>query len=390
MKDFKRYIFFATVILIVYLVAQYNKPKPINWAQTYSNDDKIPYGTYVLYHLLKDLFPGAEISKNNLPLYVSLDTISSKKVDYLIVCNNFKLDKYDFEKLKKHINKGNDVFIAASDFGELLNDRLKLETQTEFSKDDFTTEVYFVNKKLTHQAFYIDRNFTKGYFSSFDTVRAAVLGQNSAKHANFIKFKIGAGSLYLSANPELYTNYSILQKPGATYAATSLSYLNKDHAVIWDEFFNKGPKDYQSTMQIFLAHKQLRWAFYILFFGLVIYVLYQMKRKQRIIPVIEPVVNSSVQFATVVGQVYYEKHDNNNIVQKIISYFLENIRQKYNLRTHIHDNNFMELLSNKSGVEIQLIQTIFYQIDVSKVSHFKDEELIKLNSNIERFYKEAI
>ena len=35
--------------LCIYLVAQYNKPSPINWQPTLYYQDKIPFGTYVLH-----------------------------------------------------------------------------------------------------------------------------------------------------------------------------------------------------------------------------------------------------------------------------------------------------------------------------------------------------
>ncbi len=49
MKDFKLYLSVAIVLLIVYLVAQYNKPAPINWQPTLYYKDKIPFGSYILY-----------------------------------------------------------------------------------------------------------------------------------------------------------------------------------------------------------------------------------------------------------------------------------------------------------------------------------------------------
>jgi hypothetical protein len=233
-------------------------------------------------------------------------------------------------------------------------------------------------------------NCTKGYFEDFDITKAIVVGQNSLKQANFLQFKMGSGSLYLNANPQLFTNYSLLQTSGAKYAAISMSFLNKNNRVIWNEFYSNGPTKNASTMQVFLKHKELKWSFYLVFFGLLIYVLYQMKRRQRIIPVIESFENSSVQFATVVGQVYYEKHNNKNILQKKITYFLERIRNKYQLKTTILNKEFMEALAKKSGIELALIQSIFHQIEISNSNQLiSDDELITLNSNIEQFNKEA-
>src|SRR5436305_5857551 len=36
----------GTALLLVYLIAQFNRPNPVNWSTTLSYNDKIPYGTY--------------------------------------------------------------------------------------------------------------------------------------------------------------------------------------------------------------------------------------------------------------------------------------------------------------------------------------------------------
>src|SRR6185437_7787947 len=100
--------------------------------------------------------------------------------------------------------------------------------------------------------------------------------------------------------------------------------------VTWDQYYSVGREDDGSTMRVFLRNTRLRWAFYIAFFGLILFVLYEMKRRQRIIPVIEPLENSTISFVNVVGQVYYEQHDNVNIGNKKIQYFLEHLRTQYN------------------------------------------------------------
>ena len=104
-------------------------------------------------------------------------------------------------------------------------------------------------------------------------------------------------------------------------------------------------------MRVFFSHASLQWAYYISLFGMVIFVLYEMKRRQRIIPVIEPLKNSTVEFVNVVGQVYYEQRNNMNIAQKKILFFLEHLRTKYYLKTNPLDQEFIERLSQKTGIE---------------------------------------
>jgi hypothetical protein len=140
-------------------------------------------------------------------------------------------------------------------------------------------------------------------------------------------------------------------------------------------------------MRVFLSHPPLRWAFYIVIAGLLIYVFYQMKRRQRIIPIIEPVANTTVDFVTVVGQVYYEQHDNSNIAQKKVAYFLEHIRTKYLIKTNVHDADFMQTLALKSGAQISLIQALFYQVGlIQNGQKIGNDDLITLNQSIEQFY----
>ncbi|HVV56366.1 MAG TPA: hypothetical protein VHC47_13620, partial [Mucilaginibacter sp.] len=60
MRSFKIYFSIATFLLILYVVAEYNKPSPLNWSPTLSSTDKIPFGTYILYHEIDQIFPGSK------------------------------------------------------------------------------------------------------------------------------------------------------------------------------------------------------------------------------------------------------------------------------------------------------------------------------------------
>ena len=69
MRDFKIYVSIATALLVVYLVAQYNKPSPVSWQPTLYYQDKIPYGTYILHNVLKHFFPGSTVTNTDNDLY---------------------------------------------------------------------------------------------------------------------------------------------------------------------------------------------------------------------------------------------------------------------------------------------------------------------------------
>ena len=57
MKGLRLYLVGSALAMVLYLLAQYYKPKPTNWDATYVKEDKIPFGLYILYHELESLFP---------------------------------------------------------------------------------------------------------------------------------------------------------------------------------------------------------------------------------------------------------------------------------------------------------------------------------------------
>ncbi len=389
MKDLKIYIFIASALFIVYLVAQYNKPKPVDWTETFRNNDKIPFGTYVLYNRLHDIFPNSTLSSFREPVYNVINNQGIEKSTYIIICNYAKINKDDYDKLIEYIKNGNDLFIAANAFGPYLQKKLNIETGYEMHSGD-AVRIGFVNKSLNINKYAINKNTTNSYFSNFDTSKAVVISENEFHHSNYIKFKMGAGTLYLSSNPLMFTNYSLLQDQGAAYASIALSHLKNNKNLIWDEYYSMEKDGDQSTMGVFLRNAPLRWAFYIAYFSLLAFVLFEMKRRQRIIPVIAPLNNTTIDFARVVGQVYYEQRNNANIAEKKISYFLEYIRTKFYIKTNVLDDDFIKNLSQKSGVNLMLIQELFHQIMlVRSGQRINDHELISLNKNIEQFYHQS-
>ena len=390
MKSLRFYIAAISCILLIYLVAQYNRPKAVDWATSLNIKDKIPYGTYILYHRINDIFPGATIKTFNEPVYNVINDHQIKHGTYIIICEAVNLTEYDYAKLKQYISSGNDVFIAASYFGEQLKKSLKVETRVEYG-DVSATSIKFSGKYLdTTRLYNAYKGMGKGYFSDIDTVKALALGKNTHQHTNFVKYSIGKGNLFLNANPLMFTNFSLLNQTGAMYAATALSFIKNDGNLIWDRYYTEGREDDGSSMRVFLRNASLRWAFYTAFFGLIIFILYEIKRRQRIIPVIEPPANETLGFVTVVGQVYYEKHDNANIAHKKVLYLLEHLRDYYQLKTNNLDSEFTDILSKKTGISnqsaIDLVNAVNFISVQEKVT---DGELIKLNKLIEKFYSQS-
>ena len=387
MKDFKIYVFIASILITIYIVVQYEKPKPINWRATYLKTDKIPLGTYILYNQLHDIFPGAIIKTFREPVYNVLNDYQIKSATYLIIARSTNLNESDFNKMLPFIKLGNDVLISASDFGTYLYKKLKISTDNGYD-DKGTDSVHFVNDHLdTNKIYVTDPGLQTTHFAEFDTVKAVVIARDKSKNSVLIKYVFGKGALYLSSNPQVFSNYNMLTARGADFTASALSYLKNNKTILWDEYYAAGRPYEGSIMRVFFANSFLKSAYYIALVSLILFVIYKSKREQRIIPVIEPLRNSTVDFINVVGQVYYEARDNSNIAQKKVIYLLDHIRQKYRMQTAIFDQEFISSLATVTAIAPNEIVALFNMINTVKAGgHISDQRLIELNNLIEQFY----
>jgi len=388
MKNYK-FLIPVIVVFIIIVIIKLNMPLPTNWTASFSKSDKIPFGSYILFDLLPDIFPGQIIETSDLPLY---NTFKNKNVDntnIIIICNSFNPDELDTRILFSLIEKGNNVFIAANSFGKNISDSLNIMTNYHNDFLDDTIVVDFTNPKLKLENGY---TFTRAnysyYFNTFDTSKAIVLGINDIALTNYLQFNYGKGKLFLHALPLAFTNYNIL-KSNRDYIFKSLSYLPVKK-VIWDEYYKESNQYYSSPIRYILGQPSLKWAYYTILFSIILFVIFKGKRNQRIIPVIKPLENTTMEFIRTIGNLYFKQKNHKNIADKKIIYFLDYVRSRYMLRTNELNIELIDKLSEKSHVNKEIISNIISAIrSVNKAIEVKQETLLELNKLLETFYSKT-
>lgn len=381
-----KFIIPVTIVFVVLVIIKMFTPEPTDWSPSYSKNDKIPFGSYILYNQLSDLFPNKKIESTNLPFYNITNEKKIENKNIVIICNQFDPDELDAKILKKLLVNGNDVFVAANSIGKFIADSIKLSTNYSFFGGFDSAYINFSNPLLKRTD---DYKFTKGnynhYFASFDTSKVVVLGTNDIGFANFLKVIIGKGNLYIHSVPNIFTNYNLL-KAEREYIFKCFSYLNiRD--VIWDEYYKEVNK-YQSTpIRYILSQPSLKWAYFTLIISLILFVIFRGRRDQRIIPIIKPLSNTTLEFVETVGNLYFRQSNHKNIADKKITYFLDFLRIKYSLKTlHLNDE-LAKQLSEKSAIEVIELRKLFKLLNLVSVStSIKKETLLELNNQIENFY----
>jgi hypothetical protein len=114
--------------------------------------------------------------------------------------------------------------------------------------------------------------------------------------------------------------------------------------------------------------------------------IFNAKRKQRIIPIQKPLTNSSIDFARTIGNLYYQEGSYQNIIDKKIIYFLEKIRTDYHLDTTVLNEDFIRKLQQKTAKNLVDVQDLVKLIQYHQKGKHQSvvEDLIHLNTAIER------
>ncbi|GAB4036866.1 DUF4350 domain-containing protein [Spirosoma jeollabukense] len=389
-----KYLFILLTTVVAYVLYEYYRPRPINWEPTYQNDDKIPFGTQALFELMPDIWQGAPIKTVRLPVYNFLtETKLPTRSNYMFVCHDFNTDGNDLKKLLAYVSRGNNVFISTYVLPDSLSTLLGFKAdEKDPLKADSTLRQNFVNPQLKKAGGY---NFFHDDGRNFLSIRKSqhitVLGRNVRNEPTFIRVRYGKGQFFIHNLPLAFTNYYVLDKKTSDYAFKALSYLPV-LPTYWDEYQNQGrfDKDQQSVFRYIRSQPALNWAYYLVAFGLLFYAIFAGKRTQRIIPVIEPPKNTSLDFVKTVGQMYFQQGNHDNLARKKIQYFLADIRDQYGLNTTVLDREFMETLSRKSGTPSDETDELVRLLrNAQKSTLLSEYDLLTLTRAMERF-KQAL
>ena len=398
-KKGKIYIVLTALVVVFIIILEYNKPQKLNWFPSYAKHSKIPYGSYVLYDQLERVFNNDNIIDVERPPFEYLgnnDTISGT---YFFLNGTVNFDESELNRLLKWTAKGNTLAIASEKISSQLLDTLNLETATvsNFNNFDNIFNLKLQNEALGNKKTYPFKkaNFVS-YFSTIDTTDTKVIATiaNAIKNdsikeeqfANVIKQPFGKGEIIINLFPKSYTNYFILKDKNKDYTAGLLSYLDTENPIYFDKYYKSGKKVSMSPMYVFLKAKELRWAYYIMLIGALFYIIFDGKRKQRAIPVVNPLKNQTLDFTRTIANMYYENGKHTDIAHHKIQHFLEYIRTNLHLSTNELDDAFIKNLSSRSNNTEEDTKMLFKEINtISNSKKITKEALEKLNASIETY-----
>lgn len=365
----KRTYLILPVVLFASLIVlnHYYGKRKVDWRVTYNIHSKSPFGCYVLNSMFYSVFPGQVIERNYKSMYEALHSDTLQKRNIVEITGEFNPDKYDLNALLKFVSKGNDLFVSATNFGHLFEDTLNLKTKFSISDSsifsDGNERLFLLNPELKNDSgYYYNERFPQVYISSFDTAKTLELGKDSNRNINFICTKFGSGRIFIQTQPLVFSNYGLLYG-NVEYAAKAFSYLPV-RTTMWDGYYKPYRYINTSPMRYVLSQKSLRTAYYLLLLTLLLYLVVESKRRQRVIPVMAPPENRSLQFVKTIGRLYFKQHNNADLVKKKIIFFKEFLHERYYLLSVTATGETVAFVSSKTGgVPVEQVKQLLELID---------------------------
>ena len=410
MKQFlfdSRFMVWVTgCLLLVACTSKTINPRVSLWYQ-----DKIPYGTWFAYNSLYSLFPEVEeisLQQESPDYAMNLDPMEwedSNDVEdsteaevllpelYIVISTKFLPSKTEKEKLLQYARRGNHLVISSLQLDESFLDTLGVEeayVQYTQSYEDTTLYTLRTTDSATYQLFGYPGEQMFSHFTFNDSSGWKILGTNQYGAPNCIRKQMDSGSITLHANPLQFSNFFLLHKKNYRYWSELLTGLPHAYSgILWDDYFRLAtpPKENFSSLGVFMNYPSLKWALYTILLMLLLLLFSEVKRRRKIIPVVHPPVNSSLDFVQTIGRLYYQHKDNADLARKIEMHFMEFIRQHYHLYSNQADDQLVRQLSLKSGVDAALLESLFYEFRmIEEHGTVADEDLLRMNDLIEEFH----
>lgn len=382
-KTFKIYAVIFIVMMLILALLEVNKKETTDWRKNFDPNEKSPFGLFVFSNEAKDLFKNKlkEIEQTPYEYY------NQKKGAHNIIVIEHDIDRESWKKILEQVSAGSDAMLMVSNIPKEISDSIGFyDSDISFEEENV---LKLTDKKYQNDFIQLDK-FPSGRGFSYIKPQAEILGKTVEKkntdQANFIKVQFGKGTIYAHSEPLFLTNYYLLKPGNVKYAQDVFSYL-PDRETLW--FVESKSKVSRFFMRFVLSNPALKYAWWTFLGGLILFIFFNAKRKQRIVPVIEPLRNTSVDFVKSIGNLYLQEGDFHDMMAKKAQYFLNKVRMDLLIDTQNIDEEFAKKLQMKTGKSIEKINEAISLIKRAQdpYASVMKEDLEKINKLLDEILK---
>lgn len=383
-KNFKLYGIIFIIVAVLFVLLRLSQTEKTDWRKNYDINQKTPFGLFVFNKEANHLLNKSLKHTDNSPYdYYKIN----KKKPHNILIIQAEIDLESWNQILKNVDSGSDALIIAEDFHPQIADSLGFRPATTSLR--YENILRLTDEKFNSDSIIIDKIATGRGFSdiknSHEILGNAIFDDGKV---NFIKINHGKGHLYLHTEPLFLTNYYLLKPGNEKYVEDVFSYL-PNRETIWFSSANKTEEESGSAMRFIYSKPALKYAWFLFLGGLILFAIFNAKRKQRIIPIVEPLKNKSVEFVKSIGNLYLQEGDFHDMMAKKAQYFLNKVRMDLLIDSQNLDESFAQKLHLKTGKNIEKINEAISLIKKGQdpYASVTKEDLIRMNGLLDEILK---
>ncbi|WP_455128180.1 DUF4350 domain-containing protein [Prevotella veroralis] len=366
----KKFLLGIVVFLLFVLVMEFNAPAKFVWRPTFGHYDSQPFGCAVFDTLMQKSIPAGYHVTNKTFAQLERDGYGKKPHAILVQTLAFNPTETDRRALSRLLKAGNKVLIVTSDFAcdsskinfgvavsgrdtflpqwvkkSLLDYQIPMDTLYWNAVKPYTPHTYQVYTSMSGYGIEVNEGvqcdtllcaFQRSIDGDVDTTDVSY-DLDDDEYADkiggywqalLIRIKWGKGELFLSCDPLLWTNYGVLDPEINGLLFRAMSQFRGLPVTRTDAYAPKNEINKESPLRYWLQNAPLRWCVYLTLLGLLLFCVFYARRRQRVIPVVKQPENKSLEFVKLIGTLYYQKHENHDLLQKKYSYFAETVRRQ--------------------------------------------------------------
>ncbi len=388
------------VLLIMSIYFKIDRVPKIKETRSFDYTEKDAGGLLLLEELLTISYGENRVRRIKSD---NLDYLESSNEDLMILLqSNVRLDSTDVKSIKLYLEKGSNVLLSGTSFSikgliEYFEARTSVISDTlltvhwepdSLSYDVSNVSKSFLNISNARHFYYTTKNFVE---NEDDDYRELSNAQGIAYVQDtldiFRKYDINGGTLYIHCMPNLLTNDASLTEIYLQNYNRTFSEIPASSIVLhqWSRRNINVGNNEDSLLKYILSQPSLKYAYYLTLMGCLIYVFFSSKRKQRPIPVKEYVKNTSLDYVHTISDVFKAQNQNEKLVPHMKKVFYNRMQHKYFLLPNLPD--YAIKLSRKSKVDVEKIESLIAKFEQADNYAFDDDQLIRLYTDINTFYK---
>jgi len=400
------------------------------WRETYEPYEDIPYGLDLLPEVLDARFGADKVSELNRSAVRKGKLRDAEPGSlYLAVSPGLTYTRPEVDELLAFADAGGHILLAAKSFRNTILDT--------FDVDDCILGQYFaqgqgfVERPLVEfaggdtmrlpaiastvgEALYIPylRRDLACLPEARDLILArgmdTIISNNGVPYPWMVRFPFGSGTLDMLSTPVALSNVYLTRASGQAYvdklfgfypgSVPAVLYDRERYAAeAWVDKLNRddvpsinggGSQADESLLDYVLSRPALATAWYALLFGFIVFLLLGARRKQRVVPLVQPRRNTTYDHLRNISRLYLANPDNLLMTRKQLGLFEAYCTRKFGLAP-LRNNEDRARLQRMQGVDKSDIDTLVrYHNTVQRGEQVTDGGLVRLVRILQAVYRD--